>query len=221
MLGDAGTNCRTLQNDASVGPAAGVKDDAEFIASHCIAVSLPKLTRYVCLRSKTDTTSVDLPPWRGVPDRCCGVKPDEECARANLHARVKVARRASAALHRRTLTVKRIFSATINSLHGLAYGFRSEPALREEIVLLAAGLFLGLAIAPSVAWYVMMVGSLLVLLAVEFLNTGLEKLSDHVTREQHIEIRRIKDFGSAAVFCGICLAGITWLAALVVRCGLL
>ena len=113
--------------------------------------------------------------------------------------------------------MKRIFSATINSMHGLAYGFRSEPALREEMILLAAGLLLGLVVAPSVVWYVMMVGSLLVLLAVEFLNTGIEKLSDYVTREQHIAIRRIKDFGSAAVFCGICLAGLTWLAALAVR----
>jgi diacylglycerol kinase (ATP) len=56
---------------------------------------------------------------------------------------------------------------------------------------------------------------------VELLNTAIEKLADHVTREHHIEILRIKDFGSAAVFCGICLAGFTWLAALIVRCGLI
>jgi diacylglycerol kinase (ATP) len=56
-----------------------------------------------------------------------------------------------------------------------------------------------------------------VLLAVEFLNTAIEKLADYVTREQQVEIRRIKDFGSAAVFCGICLAGLIWLAALAVR----
>jgi diacylglycerol kinase (ATP) len=117
--------------------------------------------------------------------------------------------------------VKRIFSATINSLRGLHHGINTEAALREEVVLLVAGLFLGLVIAPGVAWYAIMVGSLLVLLAVEFLNTAIEKLADHVTREQNMEIRRIKDFGSAAVFCGICLAGLTWLAALVVRCGLL
>jgi diacylglycerol kinase (ATP) len=117
--------------------------------------------------------------------------------------------------------VKRILGATINSLRGLRYGVSTEPALREELILLAAGLVLGLVIASSVAWYVMMVGSLLVLLAVECLNTAIEKLADHVTREQHIEIGRIKDFGSAAVFCGICLAGLTWLAALAVRVGLI
>jgi diacylglycerol kinase (ATP) len=61
---------------------------------------------------------------------------------------------------------------------------------------------------------------LLTVLAVEFLNTAIEKLSDHVTPEHHVAIGRIKDFGSAAVFCGLCLAGLVWLAALAVRCGL-
>jgi diacylglycerol kinase (ATP) len=113
--------------------------------------------------------------------------------------------------------VKRLFSATLNSLHGIRYGIATEAALREEAVLLIAGVFLGAAVAPTWLWYVAMVGSLLILLAVEFLNTAIEKLADYITREQHIEIRRVKDFGSAAVFCGICLAGMTWLAALAVR----
>jgi diacylglycerol kinase (ATP) len=113
--------------------------------------------------------------------------------------------------------MKRIFSATLNSLHGIRHGIYTEAALREEAALLIAGVLLGLAVAPTWLWYVAMVGSLLVLLAVELLNTAIEKLSDYVTREQHVEIRRIKDFGSAAVFCGICLAGLTWLVALAVR----
>jgi diacylglycerol kinase len=40
-----------------------------------------------------------------------------------------------------------------------------------------------------------------------------------VTREEHNDIRRIKDFGSAAVFCALCLAGLVWLLALAVRIG--
>ncbi len=115
--------------------------------------------------------------------------------------------------------MKRIFSATINSLRAIGYGFRSEPALREEMILLVAGLLLGAVIAPGVAWYVAMIGSLLVLLSIEFLNTAIEKLSDHVTPEHHIQIGRIKDYGSAGVFCGICLTALVWLAALALRCG--
>jgi diacylglycerol kinase (ATP) len=117
--------------------------------------------------------------------------------------------------------LKRLFSATVNSLRGLLDGVKTEPAVREEAILLAIGLPLGLVIAPGVGWYVGMIGTLLILLAVEFLNTAIEKLADHVTREEHVDIRRIKDFGSAAVFCGLCLAGLVWLTALAIRCGLL
>jgi diacylglycerol kinase (ATP) len=117
--------------------------------------------------------------------------------------------------------VKRLFSATLNSLRGLAYGIKHEAAVREEAILLVVGILLGFAVAPSMAWYVAMIGSLLVLLAIELLNTAIEKLADYVTLERHVEIRKIKDFGSAAVFCGICLAGLVWLAAIVLRFGLL
>lgn len=117
--------------------------------------------------------------------------------------------------------MKRLFSATLNSLRGLAYGIRHEAAVREEAILLAVGILLGFAAAPSVAWYVAMIGSLLVLLAIELLNTAIETLADYVTLERHVEIRKIKDFGSAAVFCGICLAGLVWLAAIALRFGLL
>jgi diacylglycerol kinase (ATP) len=95
------------------------------------------------------------------------------------------------------------------------------PALRDETLLLAVALLLGIVVAPSAVWYVAMIGVILILLAIEFLNTAIEKLADHVTREQHADIRRIKDFGSAAVFCGLCLAGLVWIAAIAVRFGLL
>jgi diacylglycerol kinase (ATP) len=118
-------------------------------------------------------------------------------------------------------TVKRLFSATINSLRGMRFGFSHEAALREEATLLALGIVFGFLIAPTMPWYVAMIGTLLVLLAVEFLNTAIEKLADHVTPEHHTHIGRIKDYGSAAVFAAIALAGIVWIAALLVRLGLM
>lgn len=117
--------------------------------------------------------------------------------------------------------MKRLFNATINSLRAIGYGFRREAALREEIIALLAGLIAAVFIAPTVAWYMAMIASLLGLLAVEFLNVAIEKLSDHVTPEQDKTIGRIKDYGSAAVFSAICLTGLTWLAALAIRCGLI
>ena len=116
--------------------------------------------------------------------------------------------------------MKRLYRATQNSFRGLVDGFKTEPALRDEALLVVLGVLLGFVIAPSAAWYAAMIGTLLVVLAVEFLNTGIEKLADHVTPEQHSEIRRIKDFGSAAVFSSLCLAGLVWLTALATRFGL-
>ncbi len=116
--------------------------------------------------------------------------------------------------------MKRLYSATVNTLRGLRYGLRHEAALREEAILLLVAVALGLLVAPGLGWYVAMVGSLLAVLAVELLNTAVEKLADHVTHEQHPAIGVIKDFGSAAVFCALCLAGLIWLAAIAVRLGL-
>lgn len=95
----------------------------------------------------------------------------------------------------------------------------TEAAVREEAILLAIAIPGGYFIAPNLAWYVAMIGVLLVVLAVEFLNTAIEKLSDHVTPEHHYDIGRIKDFGSSAVFCGLGLTGLVWLAALATRIG--
>ena len=116
--------------------------------------------------------------------------------------------------------MKRIYSAAKNSLRGLVDGVRTEAAIREEAVIFVLAVPLGVFIAPSLAWYVAMIAALLVVLAVEFLNTAIEKLADHVTPERHRDIGRIKDWGSSAVFCGLALAGLVWLAALAVRFGL-
>ena len=57
------------------------------------------------------------------------------------------------------------------------------------------------------------------LLAVEFLNTAIERLCNHVQPELHAAIRVTKDLGSAAVFFAIALAALIWIAALVARFG--
>jgi diacylglycerol kinase (ATP) len=117
--------------------------------------------------------------------------------------------------------LKRLYSATFNSLRGLVDGVRTEAAIREEAIALAVAVPLGFALAPSAAWYVAMIGAVLMVLAIEFLNTAVEKLSDHVTPEHHYAIGRIKDFGSAAVFFGLAFTGLVWLVAIAVRFGLL
>jgi diacylglycerol kinase (ATP) len=111
----------------------------------------------------------------------------------------------------------RIVFATRNSLRGIAFTFRKEQAFRHEIYVLLMALPAGIVIAPSFAWYVAMIGVLLLVMAIELLNTGLEKLCDHVMADHHPQIGIVKDCGSAGVMFALLLAGLIWLAALVVR----
>lgn len=111
----------------------------------------------------------------------------------------------------------RLAFATRNSLRGITFTFRKEQAFRHEVYLLLAALPAGIVIAPSFAWYVAMIGALLLIMAIELLNTGLEKLCDHVMADHHPQIGIVKDCGSAGVMFSLLLAGLIWLAALVVR----
>jgi diacylglycerol kinase (ATP) len=117
--------------------------------------------------------------------------------------------------------VKRLVNATFHSLQGLRYTIAHEPAVRQEVIILAVGVLLAFFIATGPGWYVAMIGVLLILLATELLNTAIERLSDHVTPEHHIEIGIIKDASSAAVFCMLLLAGLVWLAGIAVCLGVL
>jgi diacylglycerol kinase (ATP) len=116
---------------------------------------------------------------------------------------------------------QRAIDATGNTYDGLIAAWSSEEAFRIEVIILLVALPVGWFIAPSFAWYVAMIGSFLVILAVELLNTAIEKLADHLAPAQHPAIGRVKDLGSAAVFCALLLAGVVWLAALVLRLGLI
>jgi diacylglycerol kinase (ATP) len=120
-----------------------------------------------------------------------------------------------------TTRLARLHSATQNTFRGLNRATRSERALQEEFAALAAAIPLGVFVAPNAAWYVAMIGVLLLVICVELLNTGLEKLADHVTPEWNDQIGFVKDIGSAAVFCMLVLALLVWAAALALRLGLL
>jgi len=111
----------------------------------------------------------------------------------------------------------RLWKAFLNTLSGLDWALRHEQAVREEIAVLVVALPVSYFVATSLGWWLALIGSLLVLTVVEFLNTAIEKLADHVTPEHSEAIKVVKDLGSAAVFFALTLAFITWVAALAVR----
>ena len=113
--------------------------------------------------------------------------------------------------------LKRLYLATLNSLRGLSVALRNEAAVRQEIGLLLVGIPLAVWLAPGLGWFVAMVAVLLVLPAVELLNTSVEKLADHVMPDYHEQIKVVKDLGSAAVLIALALVALVWGAALIAR----
>jgi diacylglycerol kinase (ATP) len=114
-----------------------------------------------------------------------------------------------------------MWRATVNSWRGILAAAKSEAAFREELVALVLSVPLAFLIAPQPWKRLALIGVILLLLAVELLNTAIEKLSDHVTATQHPDIGRIKDMGSAAVGFALAIAGFAWLLALAEWLGLI
>ncbi len=113
-----------------------------------------------------------------------------------------------------------LVAAFMNTCAGLSHALRTERAVRQEALVLALAIPLALFVGAGLWQRVALVGVVLFVMAVELLNTCIEKLCDHVTPERHPMIKIVKDMGSAAVFCALLIAGLVWLAALAERLGL-
>ncbi|MGL4241072.1 MAG: diacylglycerol kinase [Beijerinckiaceae bacterium] len=110
--------------------------------------------------------------------------------------------------------MNRWLSAFRNSLRALRRGMREEAALREEILLFLLAIPLSLVLTDDGWKRAMLLGVLLLLIAIELLNTAVEKLCDRLHPERHHDVGYVKDLGSAAVLMAITIASITWLVAL-------
>jgi diacylglycerol kinase (ATP) len=110
--------------------------------------------------------------------------------------------------------MKRFWTAFLNTCAGLAWGVRHETAIMQEVVALALAVPVCLLMSESGWVRLALVGTVMLLLIVELLNTAIEKFCDHLSPAKSPEIRIIKDLGSAAVFVALVLAAATWLLAL-------
>ena len=114
----------------------------------------------------------------------------------------------------------RFWRATINSYNGLIFAIRSEQAIREELVALLLALPAAWLVGATVMRAVELVATVVLVLAVELLNTAIEKLADRLTMDHDTKIKHVKDMGSAAVGVTLIMAGIFWLFAIAERVGL-
>ena len=104
----------------------------------------------------------------------------------------------------------RIVHALFNSLAGLADAWRHESAFRQEILLAAVMVPVACFVPVTPPERALLIGSVLLVLIVELLNSSVEAAIDRISFEHHSLSKRAKDIGSAAVFMALLLMGLVW-----------
>jgi diacylglycerol kinase (ATP) len=111
----------------------------------------------------------------------------------------------------------RIIRATGYSWSGLRMAYRGESAFRQEV-------WLAIPMLPAAFWLgrdwtevALLAGSVILVMIVELLNSGIEATVDRVSFEHHELSKRAKDFGSAAVMLALLLCAGIWIAAMAQR----
>jgi diacylglycerol kinase (ATP) len=102
---------------------------------------------------------------------------------------------------------RRVLAATRYSLQGLVRLW-GEEAFRTEAIAFVLGLVLFAVIGADAVDYLVFVILMLLLFAVEALNTAIEELVDRISPEISTVGRHAKDLGSFAVFCLLCTNGL-------------
>ena len=113
--------------------------------------------------------------------------------------------------------LSRIGAAFFNSMRGLQEGLATESAIKQEVAIACLLLPLSFFIARDVWTWVALVASLLFVLSIEFLNTAIERLCNHIQPDRHEAIRITKDLASAGVFFALALGALVWIGALWAR----
>ena len=110
--------------------------------------------------------------------------------------------------------VRRIVDATRYSLAGLAAALRHEDAFRQELIAVVALAPIGWLLGAGGIQRALLIGSLILVLIVELVNSAIEAVVDRVSLEQHDLAKRAKDLGSAAVMLSIANAATVWVLVL-------
>lgn len=106
--------------------------------------------------------------------------------------------------------VRRLLLAFVNSWKGFRGAFRSEAAFRQEVALAVVLLPLGVYLGKTPVEKALLVASVLLVLIVELLNTGIETVVDRIGLERHELSGLAKDVGSTAVLLSFAVLIAIW-----------
>nr|MBL8411001.1 diacylglycerol kinase [Dechloromonas sp.] len=106
--------------------------------------------------------------------------------------------------------ITRLINALGYSRDGLAAAWKNEAAFREEVLLAAVTIPLAFYLGRTGVDRALMIGSIILVLIVEILNSAVEAVVDKASPEKHELAKRAKDMGSAAVLLSLVNAAAVW-----------
>lgn len=112
---------------------------------------------------------------------------------------------------------RRIVQATVWSMQGLRACWLHESSFRLEVYLFAVLAPLGLWLGDTGVERALLLGSMLLVLSIELLNSSIEAVIERYGPEFHELAGRAKDMGSAAVFVLMVNVVATWCLLLLPR----
>ena len=112
--------------------------------------------------------------------------------------------------HKGNRGITRAWQACKNSWSGLVFAVREESAFRQELTLTACLIPLALLLPFAASERLMLIGSVVLVLIVELLNSSIEAATDRISFEHHGLSKRAKDYGSAAVMLSLLICAMVW-----------
>lgn len=103
-----------------------------------------------------------------------------------------------------------ILKAFLYTGRGFRFAFQTEASFRSEVYLAIPMIVAGFLLGRTALERIALVGSVLLVLLVELLNTAVETIIDRFNPEPHLLSGRAKDLGSAAVFMSLLLVALCW-----------
>ena len=104
----------------------------------------------------------------------------------------------------------RITRALGYSIAGLRAAYKKESAFRQELILAVVLIPLGVFLGRTGVERTLLIGSILIVMIVELLNSAVEATVDRGGKNWDKLAGRAKDMGSAAVLFALLLLGLTW-----------
>lgn len=110
--------------------------------------------------------------------------------------------------------LRRLVNALGYSLSGLRLAWKDEAAFRQEVILAIILVPVAFMMPVGEIQRVLLVGSVMLVLVVEMINSAIEAVVDRVSLDIHPLAKKAKDMGSAAVLLALANAILIWIVIL-------